>query len=298
MHTTNLIFDGTNLEYRIFHVAQSYKAHNGLSSLDLVSRYLATFKNLVNKFNPENIYSSWDHRLQEHSTNFRKQILDGQYKAGRSKPDNINELFNEEPKIIELLSSLGVMHIYPNVLEADDVIAWLAKNVDGQSIIVSADRDMLQLVDESTSVWNFKKLITHENFTDHVGIEAKYYKLYKAIMGDVSDNIHGIPGYGKVRSVKLATSWGEYPVSDDYKEIVERNLKLIDLDYGYTTEVGESDAYQMQMDKERVISPGDIETFKELCVKYGLRKELDKINEWKSVTSRNNLVSMINSLLL
>jgi len=296
MSVRNLILDGTNLEFRIFYVAQSFKIHNGEDSLELMSRFLVTFKKLVERFDPTEIYASWDKKLTYPSTNFRKEILEGQYKAGRSKPDNVHELYDEEPKIIKLLSALGVKHIFPNVLEADDVVAWLARKLPGETVIVSGDHDLLQLINEDISVWDLKKLTTQDNFMEQIGVEPKYFKLYKAIMGDKSDNIQGLPGHGKVRSAKLAKEWEEATVTDEYREIVERNLKLVDLDYGFNVETGELDAYKMQFDKENVIACGDIDQFKELCMEYGLDKEMEQIKDWKKILNRNNLVSMINTL--
>jgi len=296
MSVRNLILDGTNLEFRIFYVAQSYKNHNGANTLELMSRFLVTFKKLVERFDPTEVYASWDKKLAYPSTNFRKEILEGQYKAGRSKPDNVHELYDEEPKIIKLLSSLGVKHIFPNVLEADDVVAWLARTLPGDTIVVSGDHDLLQLVNEDTSVWDLKRLTTQDNFMEQIGIEPKYFKLYKAIMGDKSDNIPGLPGHGKVRSAKLAKDWEDATVTSEYREIVERNLKLVDLDYGFTIETGELDAYKMQFEKEKIVSRGDIDQFKQLCLEYGLDKEVEQIKDWKKVLTRNNLVSIINTL--
>jgi DNA polymerase-1 len=215
MSVTNLIIDGTNIEYRIFHVANSL---NKGEDLNLTSRFLTTMNKLIDTFNPTNIYVAWDRKLTPHQSNFRKDLLDGQYKAGRPKSDNISLMFDAEAITIKVLESLGIHSIFPNILEADDVMAWISTKVHGDTMVVSVDKDLLQLIDERTSVWNLRQVISLDNFKALQGVDIKYFKLYKAIMGDKSDNISGLPGYGPVRSAKLATAWSETTVTDEYKQ--------------------------------------------------------------------------------
>lgn len=255
--------------------------------------FLNTFKELVKQYQPVNIYICWDKRLTHKSTNFRKDILIDQYKAGRSRPDDINEMYEQEERLIEMLNTLGVKNMFPNVLEADDVVAWLSNNLPGPNLIVSVDKDLLQLIDRDNSIYNYKKIITIDSFEQDVGISLDKFKLYKAIKGDTSDNIQGLPGYGEVRSKRLAYKWDNSTISEDFKQIVERNLKLIDLDQGYLIQEGEEESYKNQYEVE---TSTDIDRFKSLCETYEFVKYLDNFNEWYEIINRNNIVSVINTL--
>jgi DNA polymerase-1 len=292
----NLILDGTNLEFRVFYVSESVnKLKQDKGFVPTIPRFMTMFKSLVEKFNPDNIYVAWDKKHEYPSTNFRKDLLEGSYKAGRIKPDRIQDLYDQEPQIIELLTSIGVKSIFPEKLEADDVVSWLVKNVPGTSVVVSVDQDLYQLVSENVSVWNLKTLITPTNFNSVVGVDLQNYKHYKAIMGDKSDNIKGLPGYGKVRSAKLAQIWESSTISPEYKKIIDRNMKIVDLDYGIVYQEGESDSYsaQLQESNKNII---DFKKFISLCQERKLKSVINSISEWKRLFDRNRLVDVINSL--
>ncbi len=296
MQVDNLIIDGTNLEFRIFYIARSMKTTNDEGEhTSCMFNFLRTFYNLVERFNPTNIYAAWDKKLEHPSTNFRKEILVDQYKAGRTKPPDIQEMYDQEIKLIEMLETLGVKNIYPNVLEADDVCAWLATTQPGRNIVVSVDQDLLQLVNSTTSVYNLKEMITFDNFEEKKGVKVEHFKLYKAIKGDASDNITGLSGYGEVRSRKLASNWSEGVLTEESKLIVLRNLRLIDLHYGYKFQPGERQKYEEQLNYLKNIKC-DIEKFILLCTRYNFKSYIENINNWKRLTNRNNIIDIVNCL--
>ena len=296
MQIDNLIIDGTNIEFRIFYIARGSKTINvDGDQTSCICKFLATFGNLVEKFNPTNIYAAWDKKLTWPSTNFRKEIMVDQYKAGRIKPPDIQEMYDQEVKLIEMLETLGVKNLYPNVLEADDVCAWLADTLPGRNVVVSVDQDLLQLISPTTSVYNMKEHITYENFEAKKGVKPEQYTLYKAIKGDASDNIMGLDGYGEVRSRKLASNWKEEVLTEEFNRIVERNIKLIDLHYGYNHQAGEKQKYEEQMNYVRNIK-ANLDKFKQLCEKYNFTAYLDDMDRWKRMIKRNNIIDIINSL--
>jgi DNA polymerase-1 len=305
MQVDNLIIDGTNIEFRVFIIAEGMNARYGSSDEPITAsereqtnctyRFLQTFHKLVEQFNPTNIYAGWDKKLQPNSTNFRKDILVDQYKAGRVRPPNIQEMYDQEIKLIEMLESLGVRNIFPNVLEADDVCAWLSHTLEGNTVVVSVDQDLLQLVTPTVSVFNLDKIITYENFKELKGVSPEDFVLYKAIKGDASDNIAGLDGYGEVRSRKLATNWNTTNITEDYKLIIDRNTKLIDLRFGYNYQSGEKQKYEEQLSYLKNVKH-DIEQFKRLCEKYNFVTILRNIDKWKRMVKRNNIVDIINSI--
>lgn len=293
MNTQNIIFDCSNIEHRVYHIINATSQH--ISQEDYISRVMQMIQRIINQFNPLNIYCAWDKKLTWPSTNFRKQLLAGQYKANRVKNENAQIIHEVEPKIVELLESIGVKNVFPNKLEADDVCAWLSINVPGQTVIVSGDQDLLQLITPTVSVYNFKELITYENFETKKQVPIQYYTLFKAIKGDVSDNIEGIAGYGDVKARKLATTWHLNDQPSEYKHIVETNLRVIDLKTGFKHEQGEEEAYQGQVDYLKDIS-GDANRFKLLCEKYKLTSLQYNIEKWMPIINRMKSVDLIRRL--
>ena len=293
MQVDNLIIDGTNLEFRIFCIIG--EEVEGPEQSSCTFKFLRTFKNLMDKFNPTNVYATWDKRLQPQSSNFRKDILVDQYKAGRIRPPNIQEMYDQEIILIEMLEALGVKNIFPNVLEADDVCAWLADTQPGRNIIVSVDQDLLQLVGPNASVFNLKELITFDNFEQKKGVKLEHFTLFKAIKGDPADNISGVPGFGEVKSRKLASNWDESILTEENKQTVKRNLRLIDLHYGYRHQPNEQQKYKDQFDYVKNIK-GDIEKFKMLCERYNYTTFINDMEPWKRMLKRNNIIDFINNL--
>ena len=302
MHIDNLVIDGTNLEFRIFYVCKltagpgerNRAALQGPES-GLIYRFLYTFNRIVELFNPTNIYCAWDKKIDRVSSNFRKDLMLGKYKAGRPRNADIQEMFDQEVNLIEILETLGVKSIYPRVLEADDVCAYLAHTLKGETVVVSVDQDLLQLVTSTVSVYNLKDTITYENFEEKKGMRPEVFKLYKAIKGDVSDNVSGLAGYGEVRSRKLASDWSTANLTEEYKQIILRNLQVMDLRYGYNFQPGEKKTYDDQMNYVKDVK-ADINKFKMLCERYNFTTFLSNIDKWKRVVNRNNIVEIINSI--
>ena len=123
-------------------------------------------------------------------------------------------------------------------LEADDAIAYLAKKVaDKKSVIVSTDRDYLQLIDENISV--FRPVKTKENPTGELidlewmhnkeNIHPPNYALLKAIVGDKSDNIAGVKGVGEKTARKdIKILWSDreaFDIDDLFKWLLSRSEK-------------------------------------------------------------------------
>lgn len=298
--TVNLILDGSNIEHRNFNISRKSNVIQTNASgeqVDVLYFFLRSLKTYINKFKPDNIYVAWDKKFSPSLSNFRKDLLDDEYKAGRIKSHDISDMYLQEPKLVEILSTLGVKSIYPDRMEADDIIAWLSKYLPDTKIIVSVDQDLYQLIKEDVNIYNLnkKEIIDMNNFESIVGIKQCYFKLFKAIKGDVSDNIKGIFGFGKVKAKRLAENWTTTNVTDDIRQIVERNLKMVDLDIGYCYYPEEMDCY-----KKQILEQGDLKfdekKFRALCVKYEFSEFLNNINEWKFMFNKkeNSLANKIN----
>jgi DNA polymerase-1 len=134
------------------------------------------------------------------------------YKAGRKKmPD---ELASQLPILKNVLKAMNICFVEKPGIEADDLVGSLSKSFDVQTIIVSGDRDLFQLVDDNTSVWFTKKgvsdaiIVTPNNIKDVYGVSANQVVDLKALMGDSSDNIKGVAGIGEKTALKLINTYG------------------------------------------------------------------------------------------
>ena len=131
-------------------------------------------------FDTTDMYIAWDGRRDPSKLNFRHELLGSKYKGTRDKEKNY-EAFKNVDHADRLTSCLGIANLYPSTLEADDIIAWLCdKFKDDQSIVISTDKDMLQLVSDNVTVYNPTKdiQITPHNFLDVVGVELKLVMLF------------------------------------------------------------------------------------------------------------------------
>jgi DNA polymerase-1 len=138
-----------------------------------------------------------------------------EYKGSREKTPG--ELSEQLPLIQEVLKAFGIRHFELENFEADDIIGTLAKaaEADGiETLIVSGDKDLLQLVNERVHVLLTRKGVTEaERYDLHAvkeryGLTPKQIIDLKGLMGDTSDNIPGIPGVGEKTALKLLHQFG------------------------------------------------------------------------------------------
>ena len=251
----NIIIDGNNLLYRIFWTS-NFKIDES-DSPGQIFLFLRALKSYVDKFQAKNVYCAWDKKLDWPSTNFRKEAAGVEYKAGRDD-DKFKDVFEYLENIIEIIAMLGVKNIYPKRMEADDVMAWLARTLPGQNVVVTTDKDLLQLVNNKITVYNpiKKKEVTLSNFQEYTGVQKEYYMSYRVVTGDKSDNIQGFPRFGLKRFLKLehkiVTMNGQENVAliegnsitEEQFEIYKRNWGLMNLEVGYNYYDDEVPAYK------------------------------------------------------
>lgn len=223
---------------------------------------LNALQSYINKFSPSECIIAWEGAGS--SQKRRKKLED--YKRGRkmvgmrrgfeTSDESEKEAFARQLGALkEAMEFLPLKQVAVKYLEADDVIAYMCKNTikDRKKVIVSTDRDYLQLVDENTSV--FRPVKTKANkqgeFIDlewmhqKENIHPPNYALLKAVIGDKSDNIQGVKGIGeKTARNQIHLLWDNkkgYDASDfidwakgrsekKYQKYVE-NEELIKLNY-------------------------------------------------------------------
>lgn len=289
-----LIIDGTNLLHRTFH--SSKKINYEYSHIFYILNSIKTYAEM---FKTTDIYVCWDETLEEHRKNFRYRLIP-EYKAKRNR-DNENSIFQYIDIIYEMFGYLGIINIFPQKMEGDDIIAWLCleyfKENSDYKIVVSTDKDFYQLINYSDKIKIYspiKKIILEDsNFEKIVGVNKKDFLKYKILLGDSSDNVSGIYKVGPVKAKKITKDWKNYlsQISDDERKILGINTIVMDLKRGYSYYPDESIFYESQLVKPNL----DIDTFISKCQEMNLMSILKNRSEWiqlfdKDQNPLNNLM--------
>ena len=156
------------------------------------------------------------------------------YKGGRKETPE--ELVTQFPLVREMLEAYNIPYLEYDTIEADDIIGSLAKKYDFDTSILSSDRDMLQLIDDTTDVLVMRKGMSDIARMDEKALMEEYglkpYQIidYKGLAGDKSDNIKGVEGIGDKTAVKLLTDYdtceGIYENIDKIKGKLQEKLIL------------------------------------------------------------------------
>ncbi|WP_334073828.1 MULTISPECIES: 5'-3' exonuclease [Paenibacillus] len=207
-----LLVDGMALMFRAYYAsaATGYirRTKAGLPT-NAVYGFMRYFWDAVQKFSPTHIACCWDLG----SKTFRTEQFSA-YKGNRSEaPD---ELIPQFSIIRDVMESLGIPNVSSPGYEADDCIGTLAARFspDMQVFILTGDHDMLQLVNEWTSVIIMKKghgnymVYTPESLMEEKQLAPRQIIDLKGLMGDTSDNYPGVRGIGEKTALKLVQEHG------------------------------------------------------------------------------------------
>jgi DNA polymerase-1 len=218
-----IIIDSNSVIHRAFHALPPLKTKDG-RIVNAVYGFLLVLFKLLKEFKPKYFVACFD--VPEPT--FRKKAFE-EYKAQRKKaPD---ELYEQIPLVKEVLRKFNVPVFEKSGYEGDDIIGTLSNysslnNKNTRNIIVSGDYDNLQLVDENTVVYLLHQGVKNSIIYDEDAVEGKYGGLtpsqlidYKALRGDVSDNIPGVKGIGEKTAEKLI---GEYGSIEKLYEAIEK----------------------------------------------------------------------------
>jgi DNA polymerase-1 len=203
---TLMLLDGNSLAYRAFYAlpAENFKTRGGLTT-NAVYGFTAMLINLLRDEAPTHIAAAFDVSRET----FRSERYP-EYKANRSAtPD---EFRGQIDITKEVLGALGITVLAEPGFEADDIIATLATQAANEGyrvLVVTGDRDALQLVTDDVTVLYPRKGVseltrfTPEAVVEKYGLTPVQYPDFAALRGDPSDNLPGIPGVGE----KTATKW-------------------------------------------------------------------------------------------
>ena len=201
-----ILVDGNNLMFRSYY-ATAYTGNMMKNSKGVPTNALFGFVSMINKIIAEE-KPSYMAVAFDIGKNFRKEEYDF-YKEGRI--DTPEELKIQMPIARDILDKMGIKHFELAPYEADDIVGTIVKmtesNKDFASVIVSSDKDLLQLISDETEVKLLKQTgfirYNHETFVADYGIEPIRMIDLKALMGDSSDNIPGVKGIGEKTALKL-----------------------------------------------------------------------------------------------
>ena len=200
-----LLLDSNSLINRAFYALPTLQDRSGRYTGALFG-FVSMLSKLIKSEHPTHIVAAFD----VHQPTFRHLRYDG-YKAKRHPMPE--ELKAQVPAMKELLLAMGVAVVGLPGFEADDIIGTLAARSDMPTVIVSGDKDVLQLVSDKTTVLHTKKGITDViRYTPEVlaeeGLSPQGIIELKSLMGDHSDNIPGVPGVGEKTALDLVQRYG------------------------------------------------------------------------------------------
>jgi DNA polymerase-1 len=202
-----LIIDALNAYLRAYIVDPSLSS-NG-QPIGGIKGFMKILQKLVRETQPDEIAVIWDGP----NGSAKRKIMDKNYKAGR-KPLRLNRAYNnlsvnevqknktwQQVRVMEYLNQMPIVQTIISEIEADDVIAYITQMEyykGWQKIIVSNDKDFMQLCDEETVLYRptKKELLNKQRIVEQTGVHPTNMALARAIIGDSSDNLPGIRGAG------------------------------------------------------------------------------------------------------
>lgn len=190
-----VVVDGNSLVNRAFYGLPMLKSLSG-KPCNAVYGFINILLNLVLKEKPKYLVCVFD--AGKHT--FRHDM----YAEYKGKRDHMPEdLAMQMPMLKELLTAMNIKTIEIPEIEADDIVGSISRKFDAEFILLSGDKDLLQLINDNTSVWLTQKGVSQVNKMDTQALKEQFglkpYQIIelKSIMGDSSDNIPGVPGIGQ-----------------------------------------------------------------------------------------------------
>ncbi len=225
-----VLVDGNALLHRAYHATPPLSTSKGLL-VNAVFGFTSIFLKALDNLKPDYVVVAWDKR----APTFRHEQYE-HYKATRKQADDA--LVNQYEIVDKVLKSLDVPEFSLPGFEADDLIGALAKQAekkDLETIILTGDRDIMQLINKNTKVLMPRKTINdvglygEEEFALRFGFEPKQLIEYKGLAGDQSDNIPGVSGIGEVTATKLIQKYQNLEgVYNHLEDLPERMRNLLE----------------------------------------------------------------------
>ncbi|BAP58286.1 5'-3' exonuclease [Candidatus Tachikawaea gelatinosa] len=200
-----LLIDGSFHLYRAYY-SYPFMVNTEKKPIGAIYGFIYVLNFLIKKYQPINVAVVFDHK----GKTFRNELYE-KYKSHRLPMPN--ELSIQIKPLHDIIQAMGIPIISIPGVEADDVIGTIAKLAEFQKkpvLISTADKDMTQLVSNKINIFNIinKELIGPKEVEKKYGITPNFIVDYFALIGDISDNIPGVPGIGKQRAKDLIQKFG------------------------------------------------------------------------------------------
>ena len=286
-----MTLDGNSIINRAFYGIRPLSASDGTPT-NAIYGFLAILQRLIEEEKPDALCVTFDLP----APTFRHEMYED-YKAHRKPmPD---ELRVQMPILKEILSAMNIPCVEQPGWEADDLLGALAKKCeaeDWECIIVTGDKDSLQLISDFTRVKLVKtrlgqtetKDYTTAAFTEEYGFGPERMIDFKALMGDASDNIPGVAGVGEKTALELVRRFGgiddiyagldELDIKDTVRKKLEAGRSRAELSYTLATirsdapvEIYPADSMRREPDNDRLYEIFKQLGFARMIEKYGLR---------------------------
>ena len=230
-----ILIDGNSLINRAFYALPILNNVKG-EPVNAVYGFANMLIRAINDYKPDYIAVAFD----LHAPTFRHKMY-AEYKAGRRKMPE--ELASQLPILKDMLRLMNIKILEKETYEADDIIGTMSRRFPVKSIILTGDRDSLQLINDNVDVYLTKRglseilAVNDKNIVENFGFNASQVVDFKSLAGDSSDNIPGVPGIGEKTAVDLLQKYGSldgvYEHLDDctpkMKEKLSFNRELAEL---------------------------------------------------------------------
>jgi len=246
MADTIYLIDGTNLIFRAYYAIRHLSTSGGFPT-NAIYGFTNMLLKLIKEEKPSHLAVVFD----SGKPSFREELYP-KYKANREEPpDDLRQQFPHIPRVVEALN-IPVLSI--EGVEADDVIGKIAVRASKEGnkvVIVTGDKDFMQLVNDNISLFDTmkEKRIGHNEVVEKFGVPPEKVTDVIGLSGDASDNIPGIHGIGPKTATKLIQQFGS----------VEELLKNADVLEGGLKEKIKKDGSQAELSKKLATIHTDID---------------------------------------
>ena len=233
-----MVLDGNSLINRAYHGVRPLSTSQGLQT-NAIFGFLTTLQRLTDEEKPDALCVTFDRR----EPTFRHKA-DEAYKAKRKPMDE--ELAMQFPPLKDVLDAMAIPRYELAGYEADDLIGTISRRCEADGwdcVIVTGDKDSLQLITDHTRVKlatgmpgrESYKDMTPETFREAYGFDPIHMIDLKALMGDASDNISGVPGIGEKTAMTLIQTYGSI-------DAVYAHIDSVDLRAGMLAKLRDGEA--------------------------------------------------------
>lgn len=223
-----VLIDGHSILNRAFYGVPDLSNAKGLHT-NAIFGFLNILFKILEEEHPDYLAVAFD----VHAPTFRHEMYEGYKGTRKPMPEELRE---QVPVMKEVLQAMGITIMEQAGLEADDILGTLAKKAEGQGMevsLVSGDRDLLQIATEHIKIRIPKTKMGRTEIEDYYAEDVKaLYQVtptqfieLKALMGDASDNIPGVPKVGEKTAIALMTEYGS--IDNIYEHLEEISKKSI-----------------------------------------------------------------------